>query len=353
MQASNRFAGLTIALPVAILMAVVLLAACGPEALPPEPTHTPLPTFTPTVEEQALPVDPATLATAQAVAIVDQALEDQQATAPEGQAPAGDNASQPVPNEGAPVEEVVVEEVVVETPAEALINSAMNVRGGPGTNYNIVGGANPGERYPVTGKSNDGTWWQIDYNGQAGWVFGELVSTTGVESVEVAQNIPAPPPTAIPVPPTPVPPPPEPAAPSEPAPAPEPVDNFPYLLIDDFVRCDPNAGNTYFKGYVRNKDNSPKNAVCIHIGFYGPRNTKCSGCDGVGDGNWGFSPFGGPAPSGTPVEIFVVECPPGGGMPKGGQTEQSGFSDLTPQSAKWTRVIGESEQCAEITFVQK
>jgi hypothetical protein len=41
----------------------------------------------------------------------------------------------------------------------------------------------------------------------------------------------------------------------------------------------------------------------------GPRNTKCSGCDGVGDGVWGFSPFGGPAPAGTTVEIFVVECP--------------------------------------------
>lgn len=363
MQASNRFVGLTITLPVAILMAVMLLAACGPEALPPEPTHTPQPTFTPTVEEPVLPVDPATLATAQAVAIVDQALEDQQATAPEGQAPAGDNASQPVAVEGSPVEEtpdeeVVVEEVVVETPAEALINSAMNVRGGPGTNYNIIGGANPGERYPVTGKSNDGTWWQIDYNGQAGWVFGDLVSTTGVESVEVAQNIPAPPPTAVPVPAAPepaapAPAAPEPAAPEPAAPPPQQNDNFPFLLVDDFVRCDPNEGFTYFKGYVRNRDNSPKNAVCVHIAYYGPRNTKCSGCDGVGDGNWGFSPFGGPAPRGTPVEIFVVACPPDGNMPKGGQTEQSGFSDLTPQSPTWSRVINDSEQCAEITFVQK
>ena len=94
------------------------------------------------------------------------------------------------------------------------------------------------------------------------------------------------------------------------------------------------------------------NAVCIQIDFYGPRNTKCSGCDGVGDGNWGFSPFGGPAPPGTPVEIYVVGCP-NGGLPPGGATEGSGFGDLTPQSPKWTRTIGESEQCAEITFVKK
>ena len=134
-----------------------------------------------------------------------------------------------------------------------------------------------------------------------------------------------------------------------PEPTPEPTS---FLLVDDFVKCDPNAGNTYFKGQVRNRDNSPQNDVCVHIGFDGPRNTKCSGCDGVGDGNWGFSPFGGPAPPGTPVEIFVVGCPPSGTMPKGGETEQSGFSDLTPLSPKWTRTIDESEQCAEITFVQ-
>jgi uncharacterized protein YraI len=359
MQPMNRYAVQLKALPALILVAITMLAGCGPEALPPVPTRTTQPTFTPAVQEDALPVDPAAVATAQAVAIVNEALQVQEAAGQEGQAPGGDNASQPVEVGEVVVEEAVVEEVAVEEPpaepAEALINSNMNVRGGPGTNYNIVGGANQGERYPVTGKSTDGTWWQLDYNGQVGWVFGELVSTQGVESVQVAQNIPAPPPIAVPVPPTSVPAPAEPAAPepAAPAPAPAPVDNFPFLLIDDFVKCDPNAGNTYFKGYVRNRDNSPKNAVCIHIGFYGPRNTKCSGCDGVGDGNWGFSPFGGPAPSGTPVQIFVVGCPPSGVMPKGGETEQSGFSDLTPQSATWSRTIGDSEQCAEITFVQK
>lgn len=353
MQAIKKYATQMKILPALILAAIVLLTACGPEALPPEPTRTTQPTFTPMAQDAPVPVDPAAVATAQAAVVVQ---------VQEGQVAVGDGASQPVEvgavvvEEGA-VEEGVVEEVIVEEPpaepSEALINSNMNVRGGPGTNYNIVGGANQGERYAVTGKSNDGTWWQIDYNGQSGWVFGELVTTTGVASVQVAQNIPAPPPTAVPAPPTPVPPTPEPAAPAPAAPAPAPADNFPFLLIDDFVKCDPNAGNTYFKGYVRNRDNSPKNAVCVHIAFYGPRNTKCSGCDGVGDGNWGFSPFGGPAPPGTPVEIFVVPCPPSGVMPKGGETEQSGFSDLTPQSAKWTRTIGESEQCAEITFVQK
>ncbi|MGB5052674.1 MAG: hypothetical protein WBO46_27230, partial [Caldilineaceae bacterium] len=119
----------------------------------------------------------------------------------------------------------------------------------------------------------------------------------------------------------------------------------------DTERCDPNPGTTYFNGFTRASDNSLINAVCVHIAFYGPRNTKCSGCDGVGDGNWGFSPFGGPAPAGTTVEIYVVQCP--GSMPAGGQTEGSGFGDLTPQSPKWVKTINESVQCTGITFVRR
>ena len=122
-------------------------------------------------------------------------------------------------------------------------------------------------------------------------------------------------------------------------------------MLLDTERCDPNAGTTYFEGYVRDTNNNPANYHCVHIAFYGPRKTVCSGCDGVGDGRWGHSPFGGPAPSGTPVEIFIVACPPD--MPKFGQDENTGFTDLTPLSPKWTRVINESEQCTGITFVKK
>ena len=138
------------------------------------------------------------------------------------------------------------------------------------------------------------------------------------------------------------------------APAPPPANNesFPFTLGQGVERCDPNPGTTYFSGYVRDANNNPLNGVCVHIAFYGPRGTKCSGCDGVGDGNWGFSHFGqGGAPSGTTVEIFVVPCE--GSMPLGGQTEQSGFGNLTPQSPKWSRTLTQSEQCTGITFYRK
>lgn len=316
----------------------LLLAACGASAEPPLPTRTPAPTFTPTSEVAQAPVEAPPAAQEQPTPT----QEVQTEGPPPTPAPAQEVAATATPTLAAAA-------------AEVVINSNINVRGGPGTNYNLIGAANQGQRYPVTGKSPDGAWWQINYNGQPGWVFGELVTPQNTQAVAVAANIPAaPPPTA-----TPIPQPTQPPAPAQPTPAPEQPtaapappanDSFPYIL-GETAQCSPNAGNTYFEGFVRDSNNNLLNGVCVHIAFYGPRGTKCSGCDGVGDGKWGFSPFGGPAPAGTAVEIFVVPCE--GAMPMGGQTEQSGFGNLTQQSPKWTRTLSSSEQCNGITFYRR
>ncbi len=347
--------------PLLPLLGVIILLLSGcvmPAAQPPEPTRTPPPTFTPTVEQAPPEVDPNAAATAQALATT-QPLEPPPA---ENQPPAeGGEAAPPaaeVITETQPADPPTPEPTPTPQAAEVVINSAINIRQGPGTNYNVIGAAQQGQRFPVTGKNQAGDWWQINYNGQAGWVFGQLVTPQNTGAVPVAQNIPAapppPPPTNTPVPPPAAPPPAEqpPAEqPAEEQPAPPPPadnQNYPFQLVNT-ERCDPNEGFTYFNGFVRYKDNSPRNGVCVHIAYYGPRNTKCSGCDGVGDGVWGFSPFGGPAPAGTTVEIYVVTCP--GPMPIGGQTEGSGFGDLTPQSPKWVHTVQASEQCTGITFV--
>lgn len=355
-----------------LLIASLVLASCtsgSTEDL--VPTRAPAPTFTPTPEGAQAPAPQP--APAEPQGDTEPAAPDAPA---EGEAPAdGDATSDGASDDDA----VVVLDPVTDTTdtegdtadpaadeqpstgatqAEAIVSiQLLNVRSGPGVNYNILGGINQGERYPITGRNELGDWWQIDYNGQSGWVFDELVTVENAGNVSVAANIPTPPPatpTSPPPPPTSPPPPtntPAPVAeapaPEAPAPAPAPESNLPFQLLSGVERCEPNAGSTYFSGYVRYKDNSPRNAVCIHLHFYEPRTTKCSGCDGVGDGVWGFSPFGGPAPAGTPVEIWVVECPDS--IPLGGQS--SGFGDLTPLSPKWTRTIGESEQCTGITFV--
>ena len=290
----------------------------------PTPSFTPKPTFTPTTQVTIEPIVAPTFTPT--------ATPDATPTPVDTPTPEVPPTPEPTPTP--------------ETARLVINNPTLNVRSGPGTTYGAIGQARNGERYDVLGKNAAGSWYQINFNGQTGWVAGQYVAIEGdANNIQVAGNIPAPPvqPTRPPAPTAA----PQPTAP--PVPTSPPAPTFPFSLVQGVERCDPNAGTTYFEGFVRRRDNSPMNGVCVHVAFYGPRNTKCSGCDGVGDGNWGFSPFGGPAPAGTTVEIFVVECP--GAMPLGGQTESTGFGNLTPNSEKWTRTINASEQCTGITFV--
>ena len=65
------------------------------------------------------------------------------------------------------------------------INTHINVREGPGVNYPIISAAAPGEAYVITGKNPGlGNWWEIDYKGRPGWVYGPLVTATNVQSVQ-------------------------------------------------------------------------------------------------------------------------------------------------------------------------
>lgn len=54
-------------------------------------------------------------------------------------------------------------------------SSAINVRGGPGTGFYIIGALNQGEVVPVQGISPDGGWWYVNTRFGEGWV-----SATGV-----------------------------------------------------------------------------------------------------------------------------------------------------------------------------
>lgn len=307
----------------ALLAAIVLFAACtqiSPTAAPLPPTKTPKPTFTATPAWTATPVIFPT--------------------------------ATPIPATATPEPTATPEIPPTATPEPGVHLTAgqnVNVRSGPGTNYPQIGTLQTGASHQVTAKNSDGSWVQFDLGGRAAWVTASLVSLSGsLETVAIAQDIPAPPPTAAPRPrPTAVPPPPPTAVPPPPAPT------FPFTLVRGAERCDPNAGTSYYSGFVRYKSNELHNGVCVHTAFYGPRVTKCSGCDGVGNGIWGFSPFGGPAPAGTTVEVYVVQCP--GPLPVGGITLDTpgGFStsNLTPISEKWVHTFNQSEQCTGITFV--
>ena len=192
------------------LFTVLLFAACGPRnarVAPALPTNTPVPTFT------ATPVGAAPAASSS------QTGSQTQVQPAATSAPPGATAAP-------------------ELPMVTIGNVLMNVRGGPGTNYHVIGTASPGQRFAITGKNPVlGDWWQIDYNGETGWVYGPLVTATNANSVQVALVIPAPPPpTATPIPPTLVP------APTQP-----PAPRFPYSLSSQ-GNCPYNREQTFFEG---------------------------------------------------------------------------------------------------------
>lgn len=91
----------------------------------------------------------------------------------------------------------LIEEQGVATGATASIgNSAVNLRGGPGTSYPIVGKAAANQGYQIVGRNRDSSWWQICcVNGQKAWVAASVANALGpTADVPVPENIPTPPP---------------------------------------------------------------------------------------------------------------------------------------------------------------
>lgn len=90
--------------------------------------------------------------------------------------------------------------VAVATPAlpiASVASEGVNVRAGPGTDYEVVAVADPNVDYRVAARNEAGNWWQICCltADRSGWIFAELVAITGdTGSVPVAQDVPEPPP---------------------------------------------------------------------------------------------------------------------------------------------------------------
>lgn len=55
-----------------------------------------------------------------------------------------------------------------------VTGNGVNIRSGPGTNYNVLGSANSGTVFTVTGTS--GSWYQISYNGQTAYIISDYVT---------------------------------------------------------------------------------------------------------------------------------------------------------------------------------
>ncbi len=301
----------TAALLVAAITVLILVAGCtqvGPVATPAPPTKTPKPTFTPTVDASpTLEMFP---------------------------------TETPLPESPTPEVTATPQETATPTPEPIPQFTALrnvNIRSGPGTNYARIGTLAGGQSADVTGSNPAGDWYQFDYNGRSGWVSADLVSLSGnSEAVAVAENIPAPPPTARPRPTNPPAPPAPPPAPEPVQPAPPPAPTYPWMFVEGSARGAPQCGVPHFSGQVQYPDGGPQNGVCVYIDFYGPRQIKFSGSGGQGDGNWGFSPCGDGACQG-PIKIYIVECPSGIG--DGGINAEQIGSPPAPKSDVFTATI--------------
>jgi lipoprotein-anchoring transpeptidase ErfK/SrfK len=76
--------------------------------------------------------------------------------------------------------------------------SSVNVRTGPGLDYEKIGMLLPGAKASIVGYNSD--WWVIEINDERGWVYAEIVTTYHTDNVNEleAPPLPTPEPTATP-----------------------------------------------------------------------------------------------------------------------------------------------------------
>jgi hypothetical protein len=93
---------------------------------------------------------------------------------------------------------------VVETqetiPIVTAKDTNVNLRSGPGTNYDVVGSLKKGESLKTIGRNSDSSWWQVSNGNAPAWVFAGVVTITGADDEIAIVEAPPPPATPFPTP---------------------------------------------------------------------------------------------------------------------------------------------------------
>ena len=193
----------------------------------PEPTFTPAPAQPITIVPTLAPVTPVPTATATRVLAT-----------PETNANAQTSSSEPVP------QQVIQPQLVAP--------GAVNIRSGPGLNYDVIGTLNANTAMPIVGRNGDASWWQIKItNGTLGWVSDAVVQANNTNNVPLAEaSSPPQSSSSVQV---------QPAADSPPPPPPQPQFQF----EPTGWWGDTNYGLTRFLGDIKDVNGNPVNGVSV------------------------------------------------------------------------------------------
>lgn len=132
-------------------------------------------------------------------------------------------------------------------------SGTVNLRSGPGTNYDKVGALPQGQSLDIVGRNEDSSWWQVSTVNGLAWI---AASVTAAENTDASiPVVSAPPPPATPTP----------AAPPTPTPAPQP--QFQYTVSNLFAADgdNPNAGLTRIKGVVADASGNGVNGISLRV----------------------------------------------------------------------------------------
>jgi uncharacterized protein YraI len=103
-------------------------------------------------------------------------------------APALAQDATPAPTEEVSPQPTVQAPLVAATDLFVTSQFRVNVRSGPGTDYTILGRMTPADGLDITGQNAGADWLRVNFNGQEGWVFMDVVNVNGaIENAPVAE----------------------------------------------------------------------------------------------------------------------------------------------------------------------
>jgi uncharacterized protein YraI len=98
--------------------------------------------------------------------------------------------TEPPAEEAPPTETPTPEEL---KPFVTAVESSVNLRNGPSTDYEVVGTLSPGESLEIVGRNVDSSWWQVSTPNGSAWVAASVVTASNMDDRILVAEAPPPP----------------------------------------------------------------------------------------------------------------------------------------------------------------